>query len=138
MTGIYTHGVEIHQNDMTGQLSTTTLSEVYDGTTSNFGYSNNVFPTSAIEVLTVTYYDDYGFKTLLNDPGDEFDFKNGELPADGTLAGQDEQAFDRVKGQVTGTVTKVLNTSTWLTTVNYYDDPLSPDPVYVTQLQGRL
>ena len=138
MTGIYTHGVEIHQNDMTGQLSTTTLSEVHDGTTSNFGYSNNVFPTSAIEVLTVTYYDDYGFKTLLNDPGDEFDFKNGELPADGTLAGQDQQAFDRAKGQVTGTVTKVLNTSTWLTTVNYYDDPLSPDPVYVTQLQGRL
>ena len=89
-------------------------------------------------MLTVTYYDDYGFKTLLNDPGDEFDFKNGELPADGTLAGQDEQAFDRVKGQVTGTVSKVLNTSTWLTTVNYYDDPLSPDPVYVTQLQGRL
>ncbi len=74
------------------------------------GYDNKSFPqlTDADTYLTLTYYDDYSFPHAAN-----YSF----VPALGhTLP------FDKVKGRITGTKTKVLDgTSTWLESVTYYD-----------------
>jgi hypothetical protein len=89
--------------------------EDYDGTVANRGYTNRVFPTTGITPLTVTYYDDYRFKALYNDP--RYDFVADHL------GGQSTTIFDRVKGQVTGTQIRSLNDAvTWMQSVNYYDD----------------
>lgn len=74
------------------------------------GYTNQTYPTSISETLSVSYYDDY------------------------TWAGQNSVAFstadaigtvknDRIKGQLTGTKQKVLGITTeqYLTTAVYYD-----------------
>lgn len=126
MTGIYTHGSTLDRDDMTALVSTTTISESFDGTATNYGYSSNVFPTSNVEVLTVTYYDKYDFKSLFDDPNDDpnglFDFKNDEVTANNGLKAQEQAYFPRVQSQVTGTATRILNSSTFLWSVNYYDD----------------
>lgn len=128
MTGVYTHGSAIDSKTMAGLLSTTTLSEVYNGSTSNYGYSNVVFPIENCQVLSVTYYDNYDFKSLMSDPGGNFNYTSSEIAAipasqgQDELPGQDEFAFDKVRGQVTGSQIRILNSGTFLSTANYYDD----------------
>jgi len=75
-----------------------------------FNYTNRSFPkiTLTEDYLTVTYYDNYNFTLpyLLQYVNDnEFDV----------------QKTDQVRGQITGTLTRVLGTNDWLMTVNYYD-----------------
>ncbi len=83
-------------------------------TTAGSGYTlDHVFPEVAeADLLTVTYYDDYDFKTLPGF-GAAYDF----VPELGN-----DSEFTRVKGQVTGTMTRVLGSTQWLRSVNYYDD----------------
>jgi hypothetical protein len=121
MTGVYSHGNSITQKAMTALLSTTNLSETFDGNATNHGYTNSIFPNSSIEVLTVAYYDNYNFKELV-EFDDDFDYQGNQLPTDGGQPGQDGNHFNRIKTLVTGAKTRVLNTQTWLCTVNYYDD----------------
>jgi RHS repeat-associated protein len=85
------------------------------------GYTDLSFPKSVAEsnYLTVTYYDDYGFKTLIGNT--TFDYNSNELTVTTELPGQDPM-WGRVTGQVTGAKVKNLGNSTWLWTVNYYDD----------------
>jgi RHS repeat-associated protein len=117
-TGLYTHGSAQSQEVMSGEVSKTVFAETYNGLLPH-GYSTGVFPTGNQDVHTVTYYDDYAFMQFLN--GAEFNYKAGELPDQAMMS-------TRVKGQVTGTKTKVLypaadyGTSRFLLTVNYYDD----------------
>ena len=121
MTGLYKHpGNEVTQAEMQQVVNTNFAAvanyyETYDGTSTNFGYTNVIFPTTSVTPLTVTYYDDYQFKALYNDP--RFDFVSDHSD------GQNPMAFDRVKGQVTGTRVRSLNDAyTWMRAVNYYDD----------------
>ena len=86
-----------------------------------WGYTDRSFPETApssIEVLTVTYYDNYDFVTpgvLGGQPGD-YDFEP-ELD----LTQQD--TLSRLKGLVTGSRTRVFGPNNIdLNTVTYYDD----------------
>jgi len=121
MTGIYNHGSSIDQEDMSDSISTTNFFDTYDGSAGNHGYTNNVFPLINLDVLTVTYYDNYDFKSLW--VGD-YDYVNDGLTAtvvNGTY-NQPATEFLRVTGQVTGSKTKVLGTTTYINSVSYYDD----------------
>jgi len=90
--------------------------------TTTYGYSSNSFPVaiSDADILTLTYYDTYGF------PGSRiFDYsanKISDYDEGASIAEADRYYFKKVKGQVTGSRTKVLETTTFLTSTNYYDD----------------
>jgi RHS repeat-associated protein len=80
---------------------------------SNNYYSNQSFPTSSIEVLTLNYFDNYTFNAT----------SQGLKLSSGT------QIFGKavsyaVKGLATGSRTKVLdqNPAKWITTVIHYDN----------------
>ncbi len=82
------------------------------------GYSLNLtYPTTATinDIYTITYYDDYSFKTNLA-LGTAYD---ASIPAGFTGA-----AHNRVKNLVTGTKIRVLESSPlqWLVSATYYDD----------------
>lgn len=131
ITGVYTHGLELDQVAMQNHVNTETVSgtdfyEDYNDVIATHGYTNRTFPYQSIEPLTVTYYDDYDFKSLWSDlygyvpevlsqvvSGETYDY-----PTAPNLL---------VKGQVTGTKVKVLDGGTtgglsWLNTATYYDD----------------
>ncbi len=80
--------------------------DVYDGEEELGGYTNESFPTNITDddVLTITYYDDY-------------DFAGGETP---------DEALHLVNGQVTGTMTRILGTDEFVSSVTYYDDRYRP------------
>ncbi|MBB6238787.1 RHS repeat-associated protein [Pedobacter sp. AK013] len=67
-------------------------------------YDSKSFPQSGGDVLTVNYYDDYGFT------GNSFGPPTG-----------DQAPVARTKSLLTGTKVKNLSTGTMLLTVNYYD-----------------
>jgi RHS repeat-associated protein len=82
-----------------------------------FGYSNISFPIVDEEaIFTVTYYDNYGFKAILNLTS------NFNFNPDGILRSGD--CFDRVIGQITGSIVRIMDgsMSSWIKSVNYYDD----------------
>ena len=93
--------------------------ETYTGSTSFFGYSNDVFPTSNIEVHQVSYFDDYVFLDDLNLPvGLDYDPSHeGHLPSSSSAA---------VHMLPTGSATRILNSSTFLYQVTYYDQKYRP------------
>ncbi len=79
--------------------------ESYTGGGPLEGYTNQSYPyVNTSQLLTVTYYDDYGFTA---DP----------LPAG---------ARSIVQGQVTGAKTRVLGSTTWLNSTTYYDHFMRP------------
>jgi RHS repeat-associated protein len=126
LTGQYTHTIDLRQAQMLALLSTSTISEKFDVTaTTTHGYTNTVFPAGnfpgTFDVLTVTYYDDYAFKPLLNNTN--FNYANNELPATNLYKGQEGAEYLRVRSMVTGAKIKVLdNSGTYLWSVNYYDN----------------
>jgi RHS repeat-associated protein len=75
-------------------------------------YSCNVFPkvSSELEVLSISYYDDYAFDLV---------GLTSETSYDVTPTGN-------VKTLSTGTKTRILGTNSWITTVMYYDDKGRP------------
>jgi RHS repeat-associated protein len=104
--------------------------EVYDGTTTIHGYTNKSYPqeTNANNYLTVTYYDNYNFRSLFTGA---YTYSTDGLSkiinfgASVTYT-QPASANEQVKGQLTGTKVKVLDggvvgSSTWLKTIVYYD-----------------
>jgi RHS repeat-associated protein len=113
LTGIYNHGSSIGQAAMSNLINTTNLCERYNGTAETHGYTNTVFPSANIDVLSVTYYDNYSFKNLI---GATLNYVPNEV------AEQPASEFTTVKGLVTGTKVKVLGSSTFLCSVSYYDD----------------
>ncbi len=84
----------------------------------NVGYSlNQTYPTTATlnDIFTITYYDDYSFKTNLA-LGTAYD---ASIPSGFTGV-----VHNRVKNLVTGTKVRVLQSSPvqWLVSASYYDD----------------
>jgi len=117
ITGIYTHASAISRTDMINNISTTSFYETYQGTGGPlFGYTNTIWPTTNLEIQTATYYDNYDFLTLSgwDAEGNDFTFVSGELGHTNHLS--------LAKGQVTGTITKIIGIDTWLNGVTYYDD----------------
>lgn len=125
ITAIYTHGSSVTQSAMAGLVSSTNFFETYNGVSATHGYTNTVFPTTNLSILTVNYYDDYAFKSMIGNPSSGFNFASAHL------AGQESQNFGRgtakrIEGQVTGTKVNVLETTTYLWTAAYFDDKLRP------------
>lgn len=125
ITGTYVHGTVIDQAAMSALISTTQFFETYNGVASTEGYTNTVFPTTGTMLLTVTYYDDYSFRSLWSGTWTYLNESLGET-ANGINYTQPTSEFTRVVGQVTGTKTRVLDGGTtnvtWLKSINYYDD----------------
>ncbi|MBL7851126.1 MAG: fibronectin type III domain-containing protein [Cyclobacteriaceae bacterium] len=125
ITGTYIHGTVIDQAAMSAQISTTQFFETYNGVASTEGYTNTLFPTTGTTLLTVTYYDDYSFRSLWSGTWTYLNESLSET-ANGINYTQPISEFTRVVGQVTGTKTRVLDggttNATWLKSINYYDD----------------
>ena len=69
-------------------------------------YSNDAFPTSVSEIHTINYYDDYNF-----------DIDGLTRPS----AVYGVATISNAKGLPTGSKIRVLGTSSWITSVSYYD-----------------
>ncbi|MGV3642367.1 MAG: DUF6443 domain-containing protein [Adhaeribacter sp.] len=117
LTGLYTHAdssadYRYFQKLLDGQ-TVNNESRTKDGTLHY--YTNQAFPVlnaSNGQVLTVSYYGDYDFDN--NDSPDvAFDSLSHAFP---------ERPFHRVRGQLTGTKTRVLGTDSWLWSFSFYDD----------------
>jgi RHS repeat-associated protein len=118
MTGTYTHGSSVNQSTMSGLVSTTRFCE-RDSTNGPHGYTNRVFPKSGLNVLTVTYYDSYGY--IQGNWGTEYNYVNDALAYNGFNT--PTANWTLITGQVTGSKVKVLDGgSTYLKSINYYDD----------------
>ncbi len=127
MTGIYVHSTD-YQNGPSGMqndMNAKSFTEQYTGASNNFGYSDTGFPkiisNSNVTLLTVTYHDNYNFKTDINSQfGSAFDFQ--DVSSYDNIAQYPTTHFNRVQGKVTGSLVRVLDTNDWLKSVNYYDD----------------
>jgi RHS repeat-associated protein len=130
ITGVYTHNAALTQAAMTGKLSTTLFSETFNNVAATHGYTTTVlftepnFVSANFLVLTVSYYDDYTFRPLVKTSL----FNTGEANYLSTvLTGQYKydvagNSFPIVKGQITGTKVRILGDTTFLWSVNYFDD----------------
>jgi len=122
MTGIYTHTGYVDQSTMSGLISTTNFAETFSAT-ANHGYTTNVFPTTNLEILTVTYYDNYNFRILF---GSDYGYVPSQLASvtgNGETYNQPGSENQNVIGQVTGTKVKTSNNDPyWIQSVMYYDD----------------
>ena len=130
MTGIYESNSSHTslQSTVMGQTGTA-LYEVF-GTSYTDGYTNTAFPTTGIQkVLTVTYYDKYGFKDL-TEFGGYFEFDN----TNGINIGPYKTD---PKGAVTGGKARMLNDTTWLRSAVYYDDKLQAIQTISDTYEGK-
>lgn len=87
--------------------------------TSSIGYTmNQTFPSTVgdSDLLTILYYDDYSF--LSNSQWDAESNSYSFVPETGYTG----VPFSNTKDLVTGGKMKILNTTTWLNNVNYYDN----------------
>ncbi|MFC5981224.1 DUF6443 domain-containing protein, partial [Flavobacterium salmonis] len=82
----------------------TTAAININGTNAN--YTNAAFPSTGIDLFTITYYDNY-----LN-----FDLDQGDA-----VASYGKTPIINPKGLTTATKIRTLGTSLWTTTVNHYD-----------------
>ena len=113
MTGIYDHGVNIDQDSMQSIIDTVSIFyETFD-VTQEHAYQINSYPNTNLDILTVTYYDTYDF-----DQDGHRTFMTNINTNDFLLSEINEQ----VKGQITGTKTRILGTDQFITNITLYDD----------------
>jgi len=130
-TGVYVYPTNAEPSELQGILqavvndhyntaASTSWYVEFDETTTH-GYTDRSFPTGVSDngYLTVTYYDDYAFKSLAGFDA-SYDYDGNEFSSEGSYP---TSPFSMVKGQVTGNKIKVLDGSnTWLKSVSYYDN----------------
>lgn len=117
-TGVYTHDTEINQLAMQSHfdLQNNSASKLYESKVSlgtgieGSYYTNSNFPNNNVELLTVSYYDNY----LFNLGGSSVPQVLPEIYG--------ERVTSNVVNLKTGSKIKVLETASWITSVNYYDD----------------
>ncbi len=93
------------------------------------GYTNVSYPivSSENDYLTVTYYDDYRNLPSTVFPSTTYSIKSSTVLDDADGDNIPDDYFEKVKGQVVGTKTKVLDGyNTWIKAVNYYDNKYRP------------
>ncbi|WKN43951.1 fibronectin type III domain-containing protein [Tunicatimonas pelagia] len=100
-------------------------------TNNSIGYTlSGCFPTTVTEanLLTITYYDDYAFRSYTNWDAENasaatvYQFIEGKQGLDNSTAYPSTQdQLSAPTGQVTGGKVKVFNQNTWLNSVTYYD-----------------
>jgi RHS repeat-associated protein len=105
-------------------IDAASMNETRNNAIANFGYTTVSFPLSGGNILTATYYDDYDFITgmALSDSLKSLKYDNGMY----IFASKIDLT---PRGQVTGTMTRVLSTSvdaasvavTTLYSTSYYD-----------------
>ncbi|MET3022035.1 DUF6443 domain-containing protein [Flavobacterium hydatis] len=108
-TGEYTNTTEKNRADIQRLANGTVLFESKQTVAINIAqtsvnYTNVAFPNTGIDLLTISYYDDYSFD----------------------LDGSSATTATNVKGLATGSKIRVLGTTSWTTNVNYYDDKGRP------------
>ncbi len=132
LTGIYTSDVFLTAEEMQAKVSTSKFSEKFDPLSIN-GYSQSVFSGSifngSFEVHMISFFDDYQFKTLLNNTA--FDFEHGIIDGQG-------MPYDHADDLVTATKMRVLGSDEWLWNVTYYDDLLRPIQSIRTNMIGGI
>ncbi len=116
-SGIYTSAASRSalQNQVDSYInSSTNKSNVVSktNTTSTIGgvamnYTNDAFPTSGIETLTISYFDDYNFPN----------FTIPNIPSH--VLGQ--EVTNRTKGLLTGSWTKTLGSNSWSKSYTFYN-----------------
>jgi hypothetical protein len=138
LTGILTSANTLvqMQNDIVNFYGTMTSSKAWfetyigNGTGNMHYYDNKSFPqeTNANNYLTVTYYDNYAFRSLWTGT---YTYVNDALTqsVNGATYTQPTTENQRVAGQVTGLKVKVLDGgvvggTTYLKTITYYDEKL--------------
>jgi RHS repeat-associated protein len=100
-------------------------------TSTGYGYSDQSYPLLSQAypdtILTVTYYDNYDFLSLSGFSGLSFD-KTHTIDGYYDDDGNDNGYFDKVRGQVTGTKSLMLDGTgtTWINASTYYDDRYRP------------
>ena len=133
LTGIHDTTVALTQREMQAVVDAHYSSSsvpFYETLGGNIhGYTNVTYPSQsdASRYLSATYYDDYGFQGTVAGFGSSFHYERPVSPAGCQTIPQDtycyeDEAFNRVKGQVTGTKVKILGTDQWINTVTHYDD----------------
>lgn len=109
-TGFYTSGADRATLQTTVHAHTPLFETKTGGPTAlggvNVYYTNQAFPTANEEVLTITYYDEYGFDL----DGGVSETAYGIAPTAQT------------RGLATGSKLRALGTAQWLTAVTYYDE----------------
>jgi RHS repeat-associated protein len=105
-------------NAYSGQSPRDLWIERSDASGAIMGYTDESFPKTGdgtIEYLTATWYDSYGF------PG-ELSFSSTHDISDGSFVTDPAGYNTKIAGLVTGWALKILGTSDYVTTTNYYDD----------------
>jgi RHS repeat-associated protein len=91
-------------------------------------YTNNNFPLSPIELLTIYYYDNYTFnKDGLSLPS----FAEGQQ-----VINYNNSSSALTKGLLTGSKVRVLGTNNWITTISGYD--VKGRPIYTATKNSYL
>lgn len=90
------------------------------------GYTTRCWPHVSIELLSATYYDDYLWLNANGNPfsatrNTEFD---GSFYTDGTVFPYPQmlEQSNAVKGYITGTKTRILSSTDFIYSINYYDE----------------
>ncbi|MCF6347025.1 MAG: RHS repeat-associated core domain-containing protein [Flavobacteriaceae bacterium] len=86
------------------------------GGTTIYYNNNGTYPSTLSEILTVNYYDDYSFSSF---------------PGSNPTTVYDVTPSTKVKGLLTGSMTKVLETNDWIVKITKYDDKGRPIFLYV-------
>jgi RHS repeat-associated protein len=121
ITGLFTNSSTRDQLQTLANTQTVFFENRDAAATTNFYYSNVAFPTTSTEILTVSYFDDYGFnlqsKTFV---------PFGTYTATNTL---------RTQGLSTGALVKILgsNPAKYLCSIMYYDEYSRPIQTFKEQ-----
>ncbi|MDB5014383.1 MAG: hypothetical protein JWQ25_2585 [Daejeonella sp.] len=127
-------GITVNANNRTSIQSDIDASTTYlrfeDRTATTTGYTiNKAYPTTITtgDLLTINYYDDYDFD---NNGSDDFAYtapnSTGITNVNNTLAGTESASYKNTMGVVTGSKKLVMGTTTWLTSVIFYDENGNP------------
>ena len=120
MTGVMTS--TLNRDELESAINSLSLYESFSAGAGNYQYTDDAFPQAAqiVEHLTVTYYDDYDFVPGSTLSGRDY-IRPVEFIEDDAFHLLPERNIN-VKPQVTGSVTNLLDTDEFLTTISFYDD----------------
>lgn len=126
MTGIYTYYGTIELARQTAMsYAPYRFEELLSSPSGGTAYTSRCWPEINYQILTETYYDDYSWLTPAGNP-----FSTTYYSADNSAFYTPTNSFPfaqplaqsmAIKGMVTGTRTKVLGSSQYLYSINYYD-----------------